>query len=54
MAWILLQAVDVGPPILEMPDWKARSVLLTPDIGAPAVLVLARWNELTIDNIFAI
>lgn len=46
-AWLLLQVVDTVAPILELPDWFSRSVLLLLAIGFPVALVLAWAFELT-------
>jgi TolB-like protein len=47
IAWLLLQVVDTVAPILELPDWFARGVLLFLVVGFPVALVLAWAFELT-------
>src|SRR5262245_41038729 len=45
--WIVLQVVDVVAPILELPAWFARIVLLLLAIGFVAALVISWIYELT-------
>ncbi|MEA2824428.1 MAG: hypothetical protein QOF03_910 [Alphaproteobacteria bacterium] len=47
VAWVLLQLVANLAPILELPPWVARTVLLLLIIGFPVVLVFAWVHELT-------
>lgn len=46
-SWVLLQIVDVIAPILELPAWAAKMVLVMLAIGMVAVLVFAWVFELT-------
>ncbi len=50
-SWVLLQVVDVVQPILELPDWAPRLVLLMLAIGLVPVLVFSWAFELTPDGI---
>ncbi len=47
MAWLILQILDVVVPILEIPDWVGKAVLLVVALGFPIVLVFAWAFELT-------
>jgi len=47
LGWVLLQVVDVVVPILALPDWVARLVLLLLGLGFPVVLIFAWAFELT-------
>jgi TolB-like protein len=51
LGWVLLQVVDVVLPILELPDWVARLVLLLLSVGFPIVLIFAWAFELTPEGI---
>lgn len=51
LGWVLLQVVDVVVPILVLPDWVARLVLLLLGIGFPVVLVFAWAFELTPEGV---
>jgi TolB-like protein len=51
LGWVLLQVVDVVMPILVLPDWVARLVLLLLGIGFPVVLVFAWAFELTPEGV---
>jgi len=51
LGWVLLQVVDVVVPILALPDWVARFVLLMLLIGFPIVLIFAWAFELTPEGI---
>jgi hypothetical protein len=51
MTWVVLQVVDVVAPMLNLPDWAARLVLLLLGIGFPVALVRARAFELTPDGL---
>jgi TolB-like protein len=51
MAWLLLQIVDVIAPMLELPDWAPKFVLLLLLVGFPVALVLAWAFELTPEGI---
>jgi TolB-like protein len=46
-AWLLLQVVDVVMPVIEAPDWVAKSILLLLAIGFPISLIFAWAFELT-------
>ena len=50
-AWLLLQIVDVLAPLLELPDWVGRLVLLILLIGLVPVLVFSWVYELTPDGL---
>src|SRR5258705_12548814 len=47
VAWILLQLTANLAPILELPPWIARTVLLLLVLGFPVALVFAWVHELT-------
>lgn len=47
VAWLILQILDVVVPILEIPDWVGKAVLLVVALGFPIVLVFAWAFELT-------
>src|SRR3990172_5490773 len=51
LGWVLLQVVEVVMPILVLPDWVARLVLLLLGIGFPVVLVFAWAFELTPEGV---
>ena len=51
VAWLLLQVVDVVAPMLELPDWAPKFVLLLLVIGFPIALLLAWAFELTPEGI---
>lgn len=51
VAWLVLQVVDVLAPMLELPNWVARGVLLLLIIGLPLALLFAWAYELTPDGI---
>ncbi len=51
MAWLILQILDVVVPILEIPDWVGKAVLLVVALGFPVVLVFAWAFELTPEGI---
>ena len=46
-AWLLMQVVDVVIPVIEAPDWVAKSILLLLAIGFPVALLFAWAFELT-------
>ena len=46
-AWVVLQVVDVVAPILELPNWISRAVLLLLAVGFLIALILAWAYELT-------
>lgn len=46
-AWLLLQVVETVAPILELPGWFPRGMLLLLAVGFPVALVLAWAFELT-------
>lgn len=50
-SWVLLQIVDVIAPILELPDWAPRLVLVILAIGLVPVLIFSWAFELTPDGI---
>ena len=47
VAWLLLQAVDVVAPILALPVWVPRLVLLLLAIGLPLALFFVWAYEIT-------
>jgi TolB-like protein len=51
VAWLLLQVVDVVAPMLELPGWAPKFVLLLLVIGFPVALLLAWAFELTPEGI---
>ena len=51
LGWVLLQVTDVVVPILQLPDWVARFILLILLIGFPLVLTFAWAFELTPEGI---
>jgi TolB-like protein len=51
LGWVLLQVTDVVVPILVLPEWVARLVLLLLVLGFPVVLVFAWAFELTPEGI---
>jgi TolB-like protein len=51
VAWLVLQLVSVVSPILELPAWFARAVLLLLVIGFPFALIVAWAFELTPEGI---
>lgn len=51
IAWILLQITDVLGPILNLPNWVARLVLLLLVLGFPLSLFFAWLYELTPDGL---
>ena len=50
-AWLLLQVVDVLAPLLELPDWVGRLILLILLIGLLPVLIFSWVYELTPDGL---
>jgi len=50
-SWVLLQIVDVISPILELPDWAPKLILLILLIGLVPVLVFAWAFEMTPEGI---
>lgn len=51
VAWLLLQVVATVAPILELPGWTEKSVLLLLAVGFPVALVLAWAFEMTPDGV---
>jgi TolB-like protein len=51
VAWLLLQVVDILVPMLDLPDWVGRLVLLLLAVGFPIALLLAWAFELTPEGI---
>ena len=47
ISWVVLQIVDVVAPILEIPDWVAKVVLLVLAVGLVLALPVAWFFELT-------
>lgn len=51
VTWLLLQVVDIVAPMLALPDWVGRLVLLLLVIGFPVALLFAWAFELTPEGI---
>ena len=51
VAWLLLQAVDIVVPILELPDWVSKFILLLLVIGLPLALFFAWAYEITPEGV---
>ena len=51
MSWLVLQVIDVVGPILVLPDWIARAVLLLLALGVVPALAFAWIYELTPEGI---
>jgi TolB-like protein len=51
VSWLLLQVVDVVSPILELPDWVAKLILLIIAIGIIPTLILAWAFEMTPEGV---
>ena len=51
VAWVLLQVVDVIAPMLELPGWVGKFVLLLLVVGLPVAILLAWAFELTPDGV---
>jgi TolB-like protein/tetratricopeptide (TPR) repeat protein len=51
VAWLLLQVVDILVPMLDLPNWVGRLVLLLIAVGFPIALLLAWAFELTPEGI---
>jgi TolB-like protein/Tfp pilus assembly protein PilF len=51
VAWLLLQVVDVIAPMLELPGWVGKFVLLLLVVGLPISIFLAWAFELTPDGV---
>ncbi len=47
VAWVLLQAVDIVVPILGLPEWTAKFILLLLVVGLPLALFFAWAYEIT-------
>lgn len=50
-SWALLQVIDVVEPIIGMPDWVAKLILVLAAFGLPLVLVFAWAYEMTPDGL---
>ena len=50
-AWLVLQVVDILLPMLSLPEWVGRFVLLLMLIGFPVAMLFAWAYELTPDGI---
>lgn len=46
-SWLLLQVIDVVEPIIGMPDWVAKLILVLLAVGLPLVLVFSWAYEMT-------
>jgi TolB-like protein/cytochrome c-type biogenesis protein CcmH/NrfG len=46
-SWLLLQVIDVVEPIIGMPDWVAKFVLVVLAVGLPLALVFSWAYEMT-------
>ena len=51
VGWVALQAVDVVAPILELPDWFAKGILVLLAVGFPVAILLAWAYEVTPDGV---
>jgi TolB-like protein/Flp pilus assembly protein TadD len=51
VAWLLLQVTDVVAPILQLPDWVARSVLFLLALGFLPAVILSWIYELTPEGV---
>lgn len=51
VAWLLLQVVDVVGPILGLPGWLPRAVLIALAVGFPVVVIVAWAFEFTPEGI---
>jgi len=51
VAWLILQVIDVVMPIMALPDWVGKAILLLLLIGLPLAIVFAWAYELTPDGI---
>ncbi len=51
VSWLILQVVDVVAPILELPEWVARTILLILAIGFIPALLFAWAFELTPEGV---
>ena len=50
-SWLILQVVDVVAPILELPNWVARAILLLLAVGFVISFFLSWACELTPDGV---
>jgi len=50
-SWLILQVVDVVVPILELPNWISRAILLLLAVGFIVALILAWAYELTPEGV---
>jgi len=51
IAWLMLQVVDVVVPMLELPNWVGKLVLLLLIVGLPIAIVLSWAFELTPEGV---
>jgi TolB-like protein/Tfp pilus assembly protein PilF len=51
VAWLMLQIVDVVAPMLDLPDWVGKLVLLLLIVGLPIAIFFAWAFELTPDGV---
>ena len=51
IAWLMLQVVDVVVPLLELPNWAGKLVLLLLIVGLPIAVILAWAFELTAEGV---
>jgi len=51
VAWLILQVIDVVMPIMALPEWVGKAILLLLLIGLPLAIVFAWAYELTPDGI---
>ena len=51
VGWVVLQAVDVVAPILELPDWFARGILVVLAVGLPITVVISWFYEWTPEGV---
>ena len=50
-SWLILQVIDVVAPILELPNWVSRAILLLLAVGFIVSLILAWAYELTPEGV---
>ena len=51
IAWLMLQVVDILAPMLELPEWVGKLVLLLLIVGLPIAMIIAWAFELTPEGV---
>ena len=51
IAWLMLQVVDILAPMLELPEWVGKLVLLLLIVGLPIAMIIAWAFELTSEGV---